>query len=152
MNVYETGAAVLPVADTSTTEVCQAAHAPAFLVVDDDPVQRMTMARVGSKAGYTVIAAATLEDAAREIRQQTFDCITLDLLLGGENGMVMLGEIAKYNPGAMVIVVSGASPAVREATLQIATDLHLESAELPKPVNFSALRVLLAERKAGLPS
>ena len=148
MNVPETGAAVLPVADTSMVQIIQPAHTLAFLVVDDDPVQRLVIAKVGSKAGYAVTTAATLEDAAREIRQQQFDCITLDLLLGGENGMVMLVEIAKHNPDAMVIVISGASPAVREATLQIAADLHLHSAELPKPVNFSALRVLLSERKA----
>jgi ActR/RegA family two-component response regulator len=150
MGLPETGATELLVADLSDLQMPK--HTPAFLVIDDDPVQQMTIARVGSKAGYAVTTASTLEEAAREIKGQHFDCITLDLLLGGENGMVMLGEIAKYNPGTMVIVISGASPAVREATLQIATDLHLDSAELPKPVNFAALRLLLADRKAARPS
>ena len=65
MNVPETGAAVLPVADTSMVQIIQPAHTLAFLVVDDDPVQRLVIAKVGSKAGYAVTTAATLEDAAR---------------------------------------------------------------------------------------
>ncbi len=152
MDARETGPAALPATRVADTTIAQPALAPTFLVIDDDPVQSMTMARVGGKAGYAVTTAATLENAIAEIKQHPFDCITLDLLLGGQNGMVMLGEIAKYSPGAMVIVVSGASPAVRESTLRIATDLHLDSAELPKPVNFSDLRLLLADRKAACAS
>jgi DNA-binding NtrC family response regulator len=118
-------------------------HTPTFLVIDDDPVQRMTMGKVGTKAGYKVTTAASIEDARKEISTHKFDAITLDLLLGGQNGILMLGEVAKLNPDALLIVVSGASSAVRESTLQIAMNLKLNSAELPKPVDLAALRTLL---------
>jgi len=130
--------AVMPTRATATGE-----HAPTFLVIDDDPVQRMTMSKVGTKAGYKVTTAANVEEAIKEISAHKFDVITLDLLLGGQNGILMLGEVAKRNPGALLIVVSGASSAVRESTLRIAMDLKLNSAELPKPVDLAALRTLL---------
>ena len=123
--------------------VSETARIPNFLVIDDDPVQRMTISKVGAKAGYRAVAVATVEDAMREIRQQKFDCVTLDLLLGGQNGMLMLSEIADFNPNALLIVVSGASPAVRESTLGMATALHLNAAELPKPLDLASLRILL---------
>lgn len=137
--------AVVPPQDTSGGD-----RLPAFLVIDDDPVQRMTMSKVGSKAGYKVTTAATVEEAIKELNTHRFDAITLDLLLGGQNGILMLSEVARLNPDALLIVVSGASSAVRESTLRIAMDLKLNSAELPKPVDLTALRTLLANnRKAA---
>jgi two-component system chemotaxis response regulator CheY len=106
----------------------------------------MTISRVGANAGYRVVAVATIEDAMREIKQQKFDCITLDLLLGGQNGMLMLNELAYFNPDTLLIVVSGASPAVRESALGMATALHLNAAELPKPLDLASLRILLTQR------
>ena len=136
--------AVVPPQDTS-----DGGHLPTFLVIDDDPVQRMTMSKVGSKAGYKVTTAASVEDAIKELNAHKFDAITLDLLLGGQNGILMLSEVARLNPDALLIVVSGASSAVRESTLRIAMDLKLNSAELPKPVDLAALRTLLTgNRKA----
>lgn len=118
-------------------------NAPTFLVIDDDPVQRMTMSKVGAKAGYKVSTASNVDEAIKAVSAHKFDAITLDLLLGGQNGILMLGEVAKHNPEALLIVVSGASSAVRESTLRIAMDLKLNSAELPKPVDLGALRTLL---------
>jgi CheY-like chemotaxis protein len=134
--------AVVPPQDTSGSD-----RLPAFLVIDDDPVQRMTMSKVGSKAGYKVTTAASVEDAIKELTAQKFDAITLDLLLGGQNGILMLSEVARLNPEALLIVVSGASSAVRESTLRIAMDLKLNSAELPKPVDLAALRTLLTDNR-----
>ena len=131
---------------SGSDNVSEPPRLPNFLVIDDDPVQRMTISRVGTNAGYRAVAVATIEDAMREIKQQKFDCITLDLLLGGQNGMLMLNELAYFNPDTLLIVVSGASPAVRESTLGMATALHLNAAELPKPLDLASLRILLTQR------
>ena len=126
--------------------VSEPARVPSLLVIDDDPVQRMTISKVGTKAGYHAVAVATVKAAMHEIRQQKFDCITLDLLLGGQNGILRLNEIASLDPSTLLIVVSGASPAVRESTLGMATALHLNAAELPKPLDLASLRILLTNR------
>lgn len=141
MNLPEAGNAIAMPPRTARAQD----GAPTFLVIDDDPVQRMTIGKVGTKAGYQVTTAASVEEAIKELNTHKYDVITLDLLLGGQNGILMLGEVAKLNPEALLIVVSGASSAVRESTLQIAIDLKLNSAELPKPVDLAALRRLLTD-------
>jgi len=115
-----------------------------LLVIDDDLVQRMILGKVAAKAGYSVSTAATVEEAIKEIERQHFDCIILDLLLNGQNGMLMLGEIAKTNSDALLIVISGASAAIREETLRLATHYNLDVVDLPKPVDLASLRALLA--------
>ena len=122
-----------------------------LLIIDDDPFQRMTMGKVATKAGYAVTSVATLAEATKELEARTFDCITLDLLLGGQNGMLMLGEIAKRNPAALLIIVSGASHAVRESTLSLASNFQLNAVELPKPIDLGTLRELLASHAGAVP-
>jgi CheY-like chemotaxis protein len=114
-----------------------------LLVIDDDGVQRTVLGKVGSKAGYSVTTVATVEEAIKEIQGQRFDCIVLDLLLNGQNGMLMLGEIAKHNSDALLIIISGASEAVREQTRALAAHQNLDAIDLPKPVDLSVLRTLL---------
>src|SRR5262245_49158907 len=99
--------------DVSTTQ-------PTLLIIDDDGVQRTVLGKVGSKSGYAVTTVATVEEAIKELERQRFDCIVLDLLLNGQNGMLMLGEIVKFNRDALLIIISGASEAVREQTRALA--------------------------------
>ena len=116
---------------------------PTLLVIDDDGFQRTVLGKVGSKAGYAVTTVATVEEAIKEIERQHFACIVLDLMLNGQNGMLMLGEIAKSNSDALLIIISGASEAVREQTLALATHQNLDVVDLPKPVDLAVLRTLL---------
>jgi|RhiMetStandDraft_4_1073278.scaffolds.fasta_scaffold23894_2 CheY-like chemotaxis protein len=122
--------------DSGTTQ-------PTLLVIDDDGVQRTVLGKVGSKAGYAVTTVATVEEAINEVERQQFDCIVLDLLLNGQNGMLMLGEIAKFNRDALLIIISGASEAVREQTRALAAHQNLDVVDLPKPVDLTVLRTLL---------
>ena len=122
--------------DSGTTQ-------PTLLVIDGDGVQRTVLGKVGSKAGYAVTTVATVEEAINEVERQQFDCIVLDLLLNGQNGMLMLGEIAKFNRDALLIIISGASEAVREQTRALAAHQNLDVVDLPKPVDLTVLRTLL---------
>ena len=54
---------------------------PRLLVIDDDTLHRMVICRVAAKAGYIPAGAPTYEEAAKLAQANTFDCITLDLLL-----------------------------------------------------------------------
>jgi len=119
------------------------ATAPRLLIVDDDKVQQLVLGRVAARAGYRVTNAGSVDEAVKEIEAQRFDCIILDLLLNGQNGILVLGEIAARNRETLLIVISGASAAVREQTLTLATHHQLDTVELPKPVDLAALRTLL---------
>ncbi len=123
------------------TRVCRV-----FLVIDDDPVQRMTISKVGAKAGYRTIAVATVEEAMREVRQHKFDCVTLDLLLDGQNGILMLNEIADFNPGVLLIVVSGRKSGGARIHTRHRNRPAPRCAELPKPLDLASLRILLTNR------
>jgi CheY-like chemotaxis protein len=114
-----------------------------LLVIDDDGVQRTVVGKVGTKAGYAVTTVATVEEAIKEVERQNFDCIVLDLLLNGQNGMSVLGAIAKFNSDALLIIISGASDAVREQTRALAAHQNLDVVDLPKPVDRTFLRTLL---------
>ena len=120
-----------------------------LLVIDDDPVHRMVLGKVGEKAGYVLTTAGSVEDAAKKIGQHKFDCISLDLALGGESGAQVLSSIATHNSDALLIVISGAAVAVREATFKMAQDLCLNVVEAPKPVDLIALRAKLGALSAA---
>jgi CheY-like chemotaxis protein len=122
------------------TEASTLQKLPKLLVIDDDPVHRMVIGKVGDKAGYAITPAASAEEAILKIRQQKYDCISLDLSLGGTNGATLLNDIAEYNRDAMLIVISGASASAREDTLVHALKLRLNVIEAPKPVDLADLR------------
>jgi CheY-like chemotaxis protein len=143
--------ATAPAAETtkSAAEPSRILSAPSFLVIDDDPVHRMVITRIGEKAGYTITAVATAENATAEIRKQKFDCISLDLSLGGTNGALLLNDIAAHNNQALLIVISGATAATREDTLVLALKLRLNVIEAPKPVDLANLRSKLLQNLAS---
>ena len=116
---------------------------PRLLIIDDDKVQQIVLGKIGGKAGYLVTIAGSVEQAIKEIENQPFECIILDLLLNGQNGILILGEIAARSSKTLLIVISGASAAVREQTLRLAAHHQLDAVELPKPVDLAALRTLL---------
>ena len=113
---------------------------PKLLVIDDDPVHRMVIGKVGDKAGYSITSASSADEAMAKIKQQKYDCISLDLSLGGINGATLLNDIAEHNRDAMLIVISGATAATREDTLVHALKLRLNVVEAPKPVDLADLR------------
>src|SRR4051812_31931135 len=80
-----------------------------LLVIDDDPVHRVVIGKVAEKTGYRLTTADSIEDARAKIENQKFDCISLDLTLGGENGALLIATIAQHNPQALLIVISGAA-------------------------------------------
>jgi two-component system, chemotaxis family, chemotaxis protein CheY len=117
-----------------------AAAPPSFLVIDDDPVHRMVMGKVGEKAGYVVTTAGTVEDAAMKISEQKYHCISLDIALHGQSGNQVLRGIARSNGDVLLLVVSSAAAEVREETVESARNLRLKVMEIPKPVDLAALR------------
>jgi CheY-like chemotaxis protein len=65
-----------------------------ILLVDDDPSILLTMGDSLQYHGYTVIKAATAEQASQRLAQQTPDLIILDISMPGMGGMGFLRTIA----------------------------------------------------------
>ncbi|OYU72543.1 MAG: hypothetical protein CFE45_39820, partial [Burkholderiales bacterium PBB5] len=80
------------------TAGAEAQPAPRMLVVEADAVVQQRLARALSAAGFAVQAAASTEQALHQPRDQTFDGLTLDLQLPGDD--TGLGLLASLRSGA----------------------------------------------------
>jgi CheY-like chemotaxis protein len=130
------------------TEAPDAAPPLALLIIDDDPVHRMVIGKVGEKAGFAVTTAGTVEDAAMKISEQKYHCISLDIALNGHSGNQVLRGIARSNGDVLLLVVSSAAAEVREETVESARNLRLKVIEIPKPVDLPQLRTWLVKHAA----
>jgi CheY-like chemotaxis protein len=87
-----------------------------ILVVEDDAGDQSVLVDILSQAGYAVETAATGAQALAKARQQTFDAITLDLLLPDMNGLDVLravrSEVANRDVPIIVITVVAVHGAV----------------------------------------
>jgi signal transduction histidine kinase/DNA-binding response OmpR family regulator len=115
-----------------------------ILVVDDDANDQGVLIDTLTKAGYAVETAATGAQALAKTRQQTFDAITLDLLLPDMNGLDVLrairSEVANRDVPIIVITVVAVHGAVAGFAVH---DF------LTKPFDPSALVVSLERAGVG---
>eukprot|EP01035_Chromulina_nebulosa_P040530 gene40530-54803_t len=123
-----------------------------LLVIDDDLVQRMIIARIGVQAGFDVIQASTFEEAATRLKSESFDCVTIDLSLGDRSGALLLPLIADVDCRLPIILISGVDEHILEATAKMSRLLDLETQKFAKPVNLVRLREALMELRHDAPA
>lgn len=112
-----------------------------LLVIDDDLVQRSIIKRICAQIGFEAIPAATYDDAERRLMAESFDCLTLDLSLGGHDGVEVLQLLARLGRDIPVVIISGCEERVLRATVDVARSLGIRISEpLPKPLNLGELR------------
>ena len=68
-----------------------------LLVVDDEPHIRDPLARVLELERYTVDLAVEGEEAWRKLREQSYDCVVLDLKMPGMSGQEFYRRIEGYS-------------------------------------------------------
>src|SRR5690242_19583886 len=66
---------------------------PHLLVVDDDPRLRELLRRYLSDNGYRVTVAADAREARANLASFAFDLIVLDVMMPGESGLDLTGEL-----------------------------------------------------------
>src|SRR6266446_1602008 len=81
------------------------ANRPVVLAVDDDKAALEWIATVLKK--YEVLTTTNGADALDIVRSRRVDCVLLDLLMPGINGLQVLTQIKAVDPGLDVILVSG---------------------------------------------
>ena len=111
-----------------------------ILIADDDPAIRSWLARLLEHAGYTVIAASTVEEAKRAMAADGAgpDLLITDVRMGAFNGL----QLVAMNSGRIpTIVMTGHEDPVIE------TDARQLGAEfLLKPLDPAALLQMVAEK------
>jgi len=77
-----------------------------ILVVDDEVYTRLLFSDALSTRGYTVITAATGEEALRAIRQFNPHLVLLDIKMSGTHGIEVLKRMRKEHFTMPVIIIT----------------------------------------------
>ncbi len=119
-----------------------------LLVVEDERKMLRSLERGLRAEGYDVTTAATGEDGYRLATEQSFDCVVLDRMLPGRDGLEVLADLRRAGRAVPVLLLT-ARDAVedRVAGLDGGADDYLV-----KPFAFAELlarlRVLLRRERA----
>jgi len=111
------------------------------LIVDDEPSIRKTTRVAVESSGHTASEAPNAAKAVKAAETEGFDVVFLDLKLGADDGMEVLGRLMKLRPApAVVIFTAYANIATAvEAMRRGAFDF------IPKPFTPDQIRSVLAK-------
>ena len=80
-----------------------------ILVVDDEEVSRFVLREALSKRGYSVAQAGDAESGLRQIKQQPFDLILLDIELPGISGIDAISKFKEIDPSVVILMITAHS-------------------------------------------
>ncbi len=111
------------------------------LIVDDDPGIRKTTRLAVETTGHTAVEAPNGPRALKLLDEEIFEVCFLDVKLGSEDGLEVLGRLLKVQPSlAVVLFTAYANIATAvEAMRRGATDF------MPKPFTPDQIRTVLAK-------
>ncbi len=116
-----------------------------LLVLDDDPLVRMTLARLLRNAGYTVEEADDGTTGLAILSQTPVDLVLTDLGMPGLNGWEVARAVKAHNPHLPVILVTGWADAIAiEHQGRAFVD-----AILPKPCGFQEIQTVIGRLTGG---
>lgn len=118
-----------------------------ILIIEDERKLSDNIKKYLSDESYVCECAYTYQEAIEKISVYEYDCILLDLMLAGEDGLDILQELKNQNKQESVIIISAkGSLEDKLRGLQIGADDYL-----PKPFHLSELSMriyaLLRRRK-----
>ncbi|KAF1069443.1 MAG: Alginate biosynthesis transcriptional regulatory protein AlgB [Pseudomonas citronellolis] len=80
-----------------------------ILLVDDEPAILRTFRYCLEDQGYSVATASSMAQAEALLQRQVFDLCFLDLRLGEDNGLELLGQMRQLAPWMRVVIVTAHS-------------------------------------------
>src|SRR5690348_10736866 len=78
----------------------------AILLVDDEPLMRLSMVDALEAVGYDVHAVGTGTEGLEVVRQKAFDLVITDLRLPGADGLMILKATKDKSPETEVVVIT----------------------------------------------
>ena len=127
--------------------VTAAANAKRILIVDDDEFIRELFVGLFREPVYTVMAAASGEEAIEMAKTNLFDLAYVDVMMPGCDGFECSQRLRQMQPALKTVLVSGYVVEDRARAVERAG----AQAFLAKPFSIVAVRSL-AERLLGLTS
>ncbi len=77
-----------------------------ILVVDDEPLKRITLQIELTEAGYEVYEAGDAKTALRVLNSNPVDVVVTDLKMPGMDGLTFLEHVKQHRPGVHVILMT----------------------------------------------
>ena len=81
---------------------------PEILVVDDEEDIRFALNKMLDNEGFSVTTAEDYDTASSALRENIYDVVLLDIILGKKTGIDLLSDIRKMELKCQVILVTGA--------------------------------------------
>jgi CheY-like chemotaxis protein len=113
------------------------------LLVDDDLSVRQSLGYALQSEHYTVVAAASGQEALEILCRSEVDLVLLDINMPGLNGWETIDQIIQINPFLPVIIIT-ARPGQRQAAAQAGAAAVLEKPML-LPALLDLMKSLMAE-------
>ena len=80
---------------------------PSVLAVDDQPGVIEMLQQLLEPSGFDVTVVHNGQDALQRYKEENFDVVMTDVVMDPMDGLTLLAEIKKYDPDAIVIMMSG---------------------------------------------
>ena len=110
-----------------------------ILIVDDEKIQRESLAGFLNKQGYQTYTAASVPEALNLVRQQVIEIVFSDYKMGEHNGYELLLEVKKINPEISFILMT-AFGTIQDAVAAMKAGAY---DYLTKPVDLDEVELLV---------
>lgn len=106
------------------------------LIVDDENEIVVFMSRFLKRLNIDSVMCGSGEEAVEIYKQQSFDCVLLDIHLGGISGVEVLKILKEYDPNVKVIIITGSiSGDNKDIVMQLGALDYLQ-----KPIELTDLK------------
>jgi two-component system response regulator FlrC len=118
---------------------------PNVLIVEDERVSRRALTALMAASGYSTEAAGSAEEALDAMRAEGVhpDIALVDLDLPGMNGLELIGQLTRMEPGVFPVLITAANGDTLTRRLR-----EQGVAYLRKPLDFGRLLSLLSAETA----
>lgn len=116
-----------------------------LLLIDDDPAFRQMLARVLTRRGFEVRAAADAAEAQQQLADNPPDYAVVDMKLEADSGLNLIAPLRAANAAMRIVVLTGyASIATTVEAIKRGADDYLA-----KPLDIDALLSALEAEATG---
>ena len=91
----------------SSNPVTSSMKAPEVLIVEDEKLLRLMIAKLLQVSGYRVFTCGDSLQALELVEKKSFDLVITDLMMAGATGMDVLRATRQRQPRAKVIIITG---------------------------------------------
>jgi len=113
------------------------------LVIDDEAIVRMTLARMLEIAGYRVLQAANGREGLQVFARERVDLVICDIIMPEKEGIETIGAIRCKNRTVKIIAMSGGGHVGSGGFLEMAARLGADHT-LAKPFGREELKSALS--------